>query len=97
MLVVIEIMTFRLAVGTDESTFRAVDERVQVGFAYHQAGLLRRTLGRHGDRWLVLQVWASAEAAAAARAALDASPLGVEFMALLESDSISIERFDGVD
>ena len=26
-----------------------------------------------------------------------ASPLGVEFMALLESDSIAIERFDGVD
>ena len=48
MLFVIEIMTFRLAVGVDESMFRAVDERVQVEFAYHQPGFLRRTLGRSG-------------------------------------------------
>lgn len=90
-------MTFRLAGGVDESALRAVDARVQVGFAYHQAGLLRRTLGRRGDRWLVLQVWASADAAGAARESFDASPYGAEFMALIDHDSIAIECFDGVD
>ena len=47
---VIEIMTFRLRGGVDESVFRDVDGRVQVEFAYQQPGLLRRTLGRRGDR-----------------------------------------------
>ena len=87
-------MTFQLAPGIDESTFRAVDGRVQTEFAYHQPGLLRRTLGRRGAQWLVLQVWASVEAA---QRAFDASPLGSEFMALVDSDSLSVERYEGVD
>ena len=96
-LIVIEIMTFRLASGVDESVFRDVDGRVQVEFAYRQQGFLRRTLGRHGDRWLVLQVWRSVEAADAATAAFDASALGAEFMALVDPDSLAVERYEGVD
>lgn len=42
-------------------------------------------------------MWVSADAADAAQEAFDASPLGTEFLALLESNSISIERFEGVD
>ncbi len=90
-------MTFRLAPGIDEQAFRAVDERVQVEVAYHQPGFLRRSLGRHTDgRWLVLTVWATSDDAATGRAALDASPLGAEFLALLEPGSVVVERFDGV-
>jgi len=96
-LVVIEIMTFRLANGAEAAAFRAVDGRVQVGFAYRQPGLLRRTLGRCDDRWLVLQVWRSVEEADAATAAFDASPLGAEFMALVDRDSLVVERYEGVD
>ena len=70
-----EMMTFRLASGVDELTFRTVDERVQVGFAYQQPGFIRRTLGRRDDRWLVLAVWESVEAADAAQAAFDATGL----------------------
>ncbi len=94
---VIEISTFRLAGSTDETAFRDVDRRVQVEFAYQQAGLLRRTLGRRNDRWLVLQVWASVDAAVAAQAAFDASPLGAEFMSLVDIESLAVERYDGVD
>ena len=97
MLIVIEIMTFRLASGADESVFRDVDGRVQVEFAYRQPGFLRRTLARHDDRWLVLQVWRSVEAAGAATTAFDASPLGAEFMALVDLDSLAVERYEGVD
>ncbi len=80
MLVVIEIMTFRLAVGVDESMFRAVDERVQVEFAYHQPGFLRRTLGRHDDgRWLILTIWADPDAAGAAAQAFERSDLAEAF------------------
>lgn len=93
-----EITTFRLAPGVDEEVFRSLDERVQVEVAYHQPGLLRRSLGRHDDgRWLVLQVWATRDDAEAGRAALDASPFGARFLALLEPGSVVVERFDGVD
>ena len=92
-----EITTFRLAPGVDEQAFRDLDERVQVEVAYHQPGFLRRSLGRHADgRWLVLTVWASRDDADAGRAALDSSPLGAEFRALLEPGSVVVERFDGV-
>jgi hypothetical protein len=91
--VVIEIMTFRLLGGADESAFRIVDGRVQVEFAYRQPGLLRRTLGRRDDRWLVLQVWTSVEAADAAAAAFDDSELGAEFIAHVDPESLSVERF----
>lgn len=97
MLDVIEISTFRLAGGTDESAFRDVDGRVQVEFAYQQPGLLRRTLGRRNDRWLVLQVWASVDAADAAQVTFDSSPLGAEFMALVDGGSLAVERYERVD
>jgi len=94
---VIEVVTFRLADGVDESAFRDVDRRVQVEFVYQQPGILRRTLGRCDDRWLVLQVWTSREAADAARAAFDASALGAEFMAQVDGDSLTVERYEGVE
>jgi len=45
----------------------------------------------------VLQVWATRDDAEAGRAALDASPFGARFLALLEPGSVVVERFDGVD
>jgi hypothetical protein len=93
---VFEILTFRLAPGVDEATFRAIDERVQVEFAYHQRGFVRRTLGRHDDgRWLVLSIWADPESALAAQARFDESDLGREFAQSV--DDLVIERFRGVD
>lgn len=95
--VVIEIMTFRLRNDADEPAWRALDARVQVEFSYQQPGLLRRTLGRNGDRWLVLQVWANAAAAQNAQAAFDASSLGAAMMALVDRDTLVVERYQGAD
>lgn len=92
-----EMMAFRLADGIDETAFRAVDGRVQVEFAYHQPGLRRRSLGRRDRTWLVLQIWATPDAADAASAAFDASPLGAEFMRLIDPDSLAVDRYAGVD
>jgi hypothetical protein len=93
----IEIITFRLADGVDEAVFRRVDGRVQVEFAYQQPGFLRRTLGRRDQRWLVLQIWTTSQAAHAASVAFDASSLGREFLALIDGDSLVVDRFEGVD
>jgi heme-degrading monooxygenase HmoA len=90
-----EILTFRLAPGVDEAMFRAIDERVQVAFAYQQPGFLRRTLGRHDDgRWLVLTIWSDPDAASAAERAFDRSDLGASFRTLLTD--VAVERFHGV-
>ena len=93
MVEVIEIMTFRLVDGADEAAFRDADDRVQVELAYRQPGFVRRTLGRRGDRWLVLQIWTTPQAAEAGQAAFDASALGARFLSLVDADSIVVERF----
>jgi hypothetical protein len=94
---VFEIITFRLADGVDPAVFRTVDGRVQVEFAYQQPGLLRRTLGRRDQTWLVLQIWTTSEAAHAASVAFDATPSGREFLALIDRDSLVVDRYEGVD
>jgi hypothetical protein len=89
---VFEILTFRLAPGVDTDTFRAIDERIQVEFAYQQPGFVRRTLGRHDDgRWLALTIWADAESALAAQNVFDETDLGREFGALVTD--VVVERF----
>ena len=95
---VIEILTFRLASGVDVAAFTALDARVQTEVAYQQPGLLRRTTGCNDEgRWLILQVWASSEAAAAGRVAFDRSPVGAALDALIDADSVHVERFVGTD
>lgn len=90
-----EILTFRLAPGIDAETFKAIDERVQVEFAYQQPGFVRRTLGRHDDgRWLVLTIWTDSESALTAQERFDDTDLGREFAAVLTD--VSVERFRGV-
>lgn len=91
-----EILTFRLAPGVDPAKFRAIDEQIQVEFAYQQPGFVRRTLGRHDDgRWLALTIWADSESASAAQQVFEESDLGEEFIALVTD--VAIERFRGAD
>ena len=91
-----EILTFRLAPGVDEATFRAIDERVQVEFAYQQPGFVRRTLGRHDDgRWLSLTIWSDAKSASAAHRVFEESGLGEEFSRVVTD--VVVERFRGAD
>lgn len=91
-----EILTFRLAADVDAQTFRALDERIQVEFAYRQPGFIRRTLGRHDDgRWLALTIWADPESSSAAQQAFEESDLGSEFAAV--ATDVSVERFRGAD
>lgn len=90
----IEILQFRLAPGADERSFREADRRVQTEFAYHQPGLLRRTTARgEGGEWIVVDLWASVEAADAAdrRWAEDAVAQG--FMAYVDGDSVRTARY----
>ncbi len=91
--IVIEIMTFRLRDQSDVDAFLAIDARVQTEVAYQCQGLLRRTIARDSDRWLVLQIWASPEACERGAGALASSALAEIFMAFVDPSTVSVDRF----
>jgi hypothetical protein len=92
---VIEILRFELVPGADEAAFIESDKRVQAEFAYQQPGLVRRTTARgEGGRWVVIDLWYSAEASDAANARWGQDPVTAAFMAFVAPDSVSVERYE---
>jgi hypothetical protein len=95
---VFQLTIFRLRADADERAFLAADARLQTGFTYQQPGLIRSSTARGDDgRWLVLQMWAGASAADEARDRFQESPLAQAFMSFVDVDSMTIERFIGLD
>jgi len=86
-------MIFRLRSGVEDADFLTIDGRVQTEVAYQCAGLLRRTLARDGERWLVLQIWATPSACFDGARAVAASSLGRDFSALVDQATLRVERF----
>ena len=94
----IEITTFRLAGGASDAGFVAADERMQTEFAYQQPGIVRRTTARGADgEWVVVTLWASAEAADAALAASASDPAAAAFAATLDTSSVRTARYEPFD
>jgi hypothetical protein len=93
---VIEIMTFRLRDASDVDAFLAIDARVQTEVAYQCRGLLRRTIARDGDRWLVLQIWASPDACDDGARSFESSALAERFMAFVDAATVTVDRFGDV-
>ena len=94
----IEVASFRLRDGADESAFIAADQRVQTEFFYLRPGLVRRTTARGSDgEWLVVTLWGSAEEAEAAAAVAAVDPVHTAFMAHVDADSFSAKRFVSLD
>lgn len=94
----IQFLEFRLREGADEEAFLSCDKRLQTDFAYQQPGLLRRTTARGDDRrWVVIDLWASAEAADACDARWESDPLAREFMSYVDSGSVRTSRWFELD
>ena len=93
----IEITTFRLRARGDVDEFLLADGRVQTEVAYQCPGLLRRTIARDGDRWLVLQMWASAQACIDGENTFVSSAAGSTFMTFVDPSTVSVDRFGSVD
>ena len=73
---------------------RAADERLQTDFAYQQPGLRRRTTARDDEgRWCVVSLWTSRDEAVAAEAAAETNEVAQQFWALVDGDSVSVQRF----
>jgi len=95
---VIEILRFELVPGADEAAFCDADKLVQAEFAYQQPGLVRRTTARGDDgRWVVIDLWHSAEAAEAGNARWGKDPVTAAFMSFVAADSVAVERYVELD
>ncbi len=91
-------MRFRLAPSADERAFNQADRRVQTEFAYRQPGLLRRTVARAEDgEWIVIDLWQSQEDADRTAQAWEGDPLTAAFMALVDSGTVSLGRYETLD
>ncbi len=94
----IEIMSFRLRPETSEADFLAADRRVQVEFAYHQPGMVRRTTGRNPDgTWVVIDLWASTADAANYVDGWNREPAPQAFMALVDEASVETRSYETLD
>jgi heme-degrading monooxygenase HmoA len=94
---IVEVTTFRLAVGVGDESFLALDRRLQTELVPNQPGFLRRTTARRGDGWLVVTLWSTEEAAAAFQRAAEAHPLQVEFDHAVEAGSFHRDRYATLD
>ena len=87
-------MRFRLRPDAHEEAFLAADRRVQEEFGYQQPGLLRRTTARGTDgNWIVIDLWRSAADADACDARWEQDPVPQAFMALVDRQSVTVERY----
>jgi len=94
---VVEVTSFTLAHGANEDSFLALDRRVQTELIPNQPGFMRRTTARRGERWVVVTLWGTEDAAAAFEAASFDHPIQVEFDGHLETGSVEIHRYDTLD
>jgi hypothetical protein len=95
---VIEVVTFRLAPGVEETEFRDADADAQTEFHYRQPGLVRRTTARSGSgEWLVVTLWGSPDHADASQATSQDDPTVARWAALLDASSISTSRYETLD
>ena len=90
----IVITTFQLLPDSVEETFLTLDRRVQTELAYHESGLVRRTTARSiGGTWLVIEIWRSEDDADASATDRADEPLYVEFLSLIDRQSVQSDRF----
>jgi heme-degrading monooxygenase HmoA len=95
---VIEVMSFRLATGVEDSEFLDADQRAQTEFFYRQPGLVRRTTAHDVDgEWLVLTVWDSPDHADAWVPTSGDDPAFIRWGALLEHSSTVTRRYETID
>lgn len=94
----IELLTFRLAAGTDEAEFLAADRRVQEELIPNHPGFLRRTTARGRDgEWLVVVLWASEADADASAAKAESHPAWAAFTTLFDAGSVVRKRYLPLD
>lgn len=95
---VVEVTTFRLRPGGDETAFLDLDRQVQTEFIPNHPGFLRRTTARAADHtWAVVTLWAAEEDAERSAVLAVDDPVMGAFMAAVEPTSLHTERYHTLD
>jgi hypothetical protein len=94
---IVEVTTFRLAEGVTDTSFLALDRRVQTELVPNQPGFMRRTTARHGDDWLVVTLWSTEETATAFDRATEGHALKAEFVHAVEAGTFHLTRYITLD
>jgi hypothetical protein len=95
---IVEILRFKLAPGSDEAAFLDADKRLQSEFAYQQPGIIRRTTARGDDgSWMVIDFWFTRADAERCDELWREDPLAEAFMKFVDQSSITTERFETLD
>ena len=92
--VVIEIVTFRLAPGTNVAEFKALDRTVELQHVAKQPGFISResAAGDNGE-WLVVVHWRSVRDAEASMASFASAPAAQPFMADIDVPTMTMKRY----
>src|SRR3954469_3516229 len=95
---VVDIVTFKLAGGTDEAAFLEADRRVQTEFIPRHRGFMRRTTARGADgEWAVIVLWGSAADADGSAGLAKDHPVTNAFDALLDASTVESSRYETLD
>ena len=94
---IVETSTFRLVAGANEQAFLASDRRVQTELVPNQAGFIRRTTARRGERWLVVTLWGSQRDALAFDDLATGHPVQLEFERHIDPAGMSTHRYETLD
>jgi hypothetical protein len=95
--VVVDVTSFRLATGTDEDQFLALDRRWQTELVPNRSGFVRRTTARRDGDWVVVTLWATEADAVAFESDTAGDDVRRAFEAALVPGSVRAARYDTLD
>ena len=94
----IEVTTYRLAAGVEDTAFVQADAAAQVGLFNLRPGLLRRTTARGDDGgWVTITLWGDADAASAAAEVCADDPLALAVLDLVDTSTLEVRSFHELD
>jgi hypothetical protein len=91
----VEVIHFRLREDSNEQEFIREDERVGREYTPYQPGFVSRESAKNdeGD-WVVIVHWENPDDAQASMEKFPNDPIAQRFLALLDSDTFSMIRYD---
>lgn len=90
----VETIRFHLRRSVGDADFRQVNKRVETEYMEKRPGFRsRETLVSDDGEWLVIVHWASADDAEATIAAFFGAPETQEFLAAVDTDTVSANRY----